>query len=71
VTSTNPKSIKLINKEDVNEMIENAIRRHHRRVTIISAILGWIIIEGIHFVCFMWLKTYNLLSFKKNTIIDE
>lgn len=52
MTSTNPKSTNLINREDVNEMIENAIRRHNRRSTIISAILGWILIGGIHSVYF-------------------
>ena len=52
MTSTNPKSTKLINREDVNEMIENAIRRHNRRSTIISAILGWILIGGYSFGLF-------------------
>ena len=52
MTSTNPKSTKLINRDDVNEMIENAIRRHNRRSTIISAILGWILIGGYSFGLF-------------------
>ena len=52
MTSTNPKSTNLINREDVNEMIENAIRRHNRRSTIISAILGWILIGGYSFGLF-------------------
>ena len=52
MTSTNPKTTKLINREDVNEMIENAIRRHNRRSTIISAILGWILIGGYSFGLF-------------------
>ena len=52
MTSTNPKSTNLINKEDVNEMIENAIRRHNRRSTIISAILGWILIGAYSFGLF-------------------
>ena len=52
MTSTNPKSKNLINREDVNEMIENAIRRHNRRSTIISAILGWILIGGYSFGLF-------------------
>jgi len=52
MTSTNPKSPNLINRDDVNEMIENAIRRHNRRSTIISAILGWILIGGYSFGLF-------------------
>ena len=52
MTSTNPKSTNFINREDVNEMIENAIRRHNRRSTIISAILGWILIGGYSFGLF-------------------
>ena len=52
MTSTNPKSTKLIDKDVVNEMIENAIRRHNRRSTIISAILGWILIGGYSFGLF-------------------
>tara|TARA_Y100001968_G_scaffold75026_1_gene66407 strand:+ start:1027 stop:1203 length:177 start_codon:yes stop_codon:yes gene_type:complete len=52
MTSTNPKTKNLIDKEVVNEMIENAIRRHNRRSTIISAILGWILIGGYSFGLF-------------------
>ena len=52
MTSTNPKSTNLINREDVNEMIENAIRRHNRRSTIISSVLGWILIGGYSFGLF-------------------
>tara|TARA_B100000700_G_C14967496_1_gene819573 strand:- start:724 stop:900 length:177 start_codon:yes stop_codon:yes gene_type:complete len=52
MTYTNPKSSNLIDKEVVNEMIENAIRRHNRRSTIISAILGWILIGGYSFGLF-------------------
>ena len=52
MTSTNPKSTNLIDREVVNEMIENAIRRHNRRSTIISAILGWILIGGYSFGLF-------------------
>jgi len=33
-------------------MIENAIRRHKRCSTIISEILGWILIEGYSFGLF-------------------
>tara|TARA_Y100001968_G_scaffold322189_1_gene357829 strand:+ start:845 stop:1021 length:177 start_codon:yes stop_codon:yes gene_type:complete len=52
MTLTNPKKPNLIDKEIVNEMIENAIRRHNRRSTIISAILGWILIGGYSFGLF-------------------
>ena len=52
MTSTNPKSKTLVDREVVNEMIENAIRRHNRRSTIISAILGWILIGGYSFGLF-------------------
>ena len=52
MTSTNPESTNMIDKEVVNEMIETAIRRHNRRSTIISAILGWILIGGYSFGLF-------------------
>ena len=52
MTSSNQKSTKLIDKDVVNEMIENAIRRHNRRSTIISAILGSILIGGYSFGLF-------------------
>jgi len=41
-----------ISKEEVNEMIESALRRHNRRSTIISSILGWILIGGYSFGLF-------------------
>ena len=41
-----------ISKDEVNEMIENALRRHNRRSTIISSILGWILIGGYSFGLF-------------------
>ena len=41
-----------ISKEEVNEMIENALRRHNRRSTIISSILGWVLIGGYSFGLF-------------------
>tara|TARA_B100000700_G_C14398184_1_gene557934 strand:- start:51 stop:227 length:177 start_codon:yes stop_codon:yes gene_type:complete len=52
MTSANQKKANLIDREVVNEMIENAIRRHNRRSTIISAILGWILIGGYSFGLF-------------------
>ena len=35
-----------LSRDEVNEMIESAIRRHNRRSTIISSVLGWILIGG-------------------------
>ena len=43
---------KFVSKDEVNEMIENAIRRHNRRSTIISSVLGWILIGGYSFGLF-------------------
>ena len=42
----------IISKEEVNEMIESALRRHNRRSTIISSVLGWILIGGYSFGLF-------------------
>ena len=41
-----------LKKEEVNEMIEAALRRHNRRSTIISSILGWLLIGGYSFGLF-------------------
>ena len=41
-----------LNREEVNEMIESAIRRHNRRATIISSVLGWSLIGGYSFGLF-------------------
>ncbi len=41
-----------ISKAEVNEMIEDALRRHNRRSTIISSVLGWILIGGYSFGLF-------------------
>ena len=41
-----------LNKEEINEMIESALRRHNRRSTIISSVLGWILIGGYSFGLF-------------------
>ena len=41
-----------ISKTEAKEMIENALRRHNRRSTIISSILGWILIGGYSFGLF-------------------
>ena len=41
-----------LNRDEVNELIESAIRRHNRRSTIISSVLGWILIGGYSFGLF-------------------
>ena len=41
-----------LNRDQVNEMIESALRRHNRRSTIISSVLGWILIGGYSFGLF-------------------
>tara|TARA_B100001115_G_scaffold154958_1_gene126137 strand:+ start:594 stop:764 length:171 start_codon:yes stop_codon:yes gene_type:complete len=48
----NKKSEQYISKYDAQEMIEKALRRHNRRSTIISSILGWILIGGYSFGLF-------------------
>ena len=42
----------LISRNEAQEMIESALRRHNRRSTIISSILGWILIGGYSFGLF-------------------
>ena len=49
---TNNKNSEFVSKDEVNEMIENALRRHNRRSTIISSVLGWILIGGYSFGLF-------------------
>ena len=41
-----------VSRDDAQEMIEKALRRHNRRSTIISSILGWILIGGYSFGLF-------------------
>ncbi len=45
-----------ISKNEANEMIESALRRHNRRSTIISSVLGWILIGGYSFGLFQAVK---------------
>ena len=45
-------SSKYISKDEAKQMIEDALRRHNRRSTIISSILGWILIGGYSFGLF-------------------
>ena len=42
----------LVSRNEAQEMIEKALRRHNRRSTIISSILGWILIGGYSFGLF-------------------
>ena len=42
----------LVTKLEAQEMIDKALRRHNRRSTIISSILGWILIGGYSFGLF-------------------
>ena len=48
----NDTSEQYISKDVAQEMIEKALRRHNRRSTIISSILGWILIGGYSFGLF-------------------
>ena len=49
----NKKSIPdYITKSEAKEMIDDALRRHNRRSTIISSVLGWILIGGYSFGLF-------------------
>ena len=41
-----------LDREEVNEMIESALRSQNRRSTIISSVLGWILIGGYSFGLF-------------------
>ena len=48
-----------LNRDEVNEMIESALRRHNRRSTIISSVLGWILIGVIRLDFFKQFKMSN------------
>jgi len=48
----NNKETDYISRSEADEMIEKALRRHNRRSTIISSILGWILIGGYSFGLF-------------------
>ena len=50
-----------ISRDEVNEMIENALRRHNRRSTIISSVLGWILIGGYSFGLFQAVQNLSLI----------
>ena len=48
----NNNDVELVSRQEAQEMIEKALRRHNRRSTIISSILGWILIGGYSFGLF-------------------
>ena len=49
---TKDSNTELVSRIEAQEMIEKALRRHNRRSTIISSILGWILIGGYSFGLF-------------------
>ena len=51
-TMKNESRKEYLGRDEVNEMIESALRRHNRRSTIISSVLGWILIGGYSFGLF-------------------
>ena len=56
-----------ISKDEVNEMIEDALRRHNRRSTIISSVLGWILIGGYSFGLFHAVQNLSLIHISEPT----
>ena len=50
-----------LGRDEVNEMIESALRRHNRRSTIISSVLGWILIGGYSFGLFQAVQNLSLI----------
>ena len=50
-----------ISRAEASEMIENALRRHNRRSTIISSVLGWILIGGYSFGLFQAVQNLSLI----------
>ena len=53
----------LVSKLEAQEMIEKALRRHNRRSTIISSILGWILIGGYSFGLFHVVQNTQTLEY--------
>ena len=61
-----------LNRDEVNEMIESALRRHNRRSTIISSVLGWILIGGYSFGLFQVVQNaQTTISIKCNRLDDR
>jgi len=48
----NKSTTNYISKDEAKKMIDDALRRHNRRSTIISSVLGWILIGGYSFGLF-------------------
>ena len=51
----------LVSRNEAQEMIEKALRRHNRRSTIISSVLGWILIGGYSFGLFHVVQIHRFL----------
>ena len=60
-----------LNREEVNEMIESALRRHNRRSTIISSVLGWILIGGYSFGLFQAVQNVWFAFSRKENLLDD
>jgi hypothetical protein len=63
---TNPMTGASVTKEEVQEMIDNAIRKHNRNASVISMCVGWVVLAlfaegmlrlvGVIDPVFPWLK---------------
>ena len=60
-----------LNRDEVNEMIESALRRHNRRSTIISSVLGWILIGGYSFGLFQAVQNVWFAFSRKDNLLDD
>ena len=60
-----------LNRDEVNEMIESALRRHNRRSTIISSVLGWILIGGYSFGLFQAVQNVWLFFSINQNMLDD
>ena len=60
-----------LNRDEVNEMIESALRRHNRRSTIISSVLGWILIGGYSFGLFQAVQNVWFAFSRKENLLDD
>ena len=60
-----------LNRAEVNEMIESALRRHNRRSTIISSVLGWILIGGYSFGLFQAVQNVQSSSTINQSKLDD
>ena len=60
-----------LNRDEVNEMIESALRRHNRRSTIISSVLGWILIGGYSFGLFQAVQNVQIIISINQNLLDD